>query len=872
MSIRVYNNNTQKWEKQATMIASSLKVNDIPGNYVSDNVEDCFQEINKDIVQIKSDVKYIYENGTIGGGGSGGGGSSMPEVTVDGLTEYIVNSTQIIDIYYYFRSPNPGYGVAQLTYGNEIERVEIPQARNRWTVGPFPRGKHELTIAVEDKQGFWTAPAKITVISGAIEVTTDFNDSKDFTLNDNILIPFSVHSSLPDVLVDLTFNGKTETRVANIGANEWHLGKLPFMGVSTAKIKAHTKDFASNELKFNLVAADSDSLFVSTSFNQETIQEGQRLMLDYRISMKNQYNFDAELWLDGNLFATVKAKPGVNFWDVGNNLELGIHNLKVVARTIDGLKEAQMELKVEVVSAGFEPFRPVDTGLIAEFNANGKLNNSSDKGVWKAKNDENMIFTLHNFNYVTNGWLENSLHFNGKTYAEIDYAPLKDGIKTGFTIEVFYKVSNVGDIDGNVINFKNPNTPFQGLSVDTQIAMLSTKDSVIASSQFQEGVWTRQTWTIDRATRTLKLYTNAVLSNVAYLEPNDVTLDHYDDEFKYGGNIILGAKRNENGEIVNNSSSHIKVIRIYNRPLTSEEVLQNHIADIRDREEQLAIRELNYGEETIPVLKMFGNLENFGEGEERIIQIDYNDPKDPAKRIVKDGCLVSWQGTSSRDYPVKNYTIKLREGGLPMISYAPKDGWLGEDRWTLKANYMDSSHANNVGTNKFVHDFFKPYPYPSQVADPTTRANVDGFPIKLVINNEEKGLYTWNIDRYAPHNYGFINYDENNLPIRHPNAVSYEVGVNSTSGAGAFWDTSWESIRSEFKHRYNFRGEEDFVTEMLPPNQKVLALGKHNELVELVTWVSNCTDAEFYAECKEHFSVRHLIDYYLIVYTLGMVD
>lgn len=872
MSIKVWNEVSKRWESQSTLLASSLKMIDANGNFISKDAEGCIQENATKIKKIESDVKYIYENGTIGGGGSGGGGS-MPSVTVDGEDQYVVNSDEIIDIYYFFNSPNPGYGTANLSFGSNTKEESIPQGRNRWTVGPFSRGKHILSITVQDKQGFWSQPAKVTVISGSIELQSTFDDSKDFTLTDDITIPFTLFSELPDsIKVDLTLNGATLTKVANIGANEWKIGNLPFMGVSEARIKAYTDKYESNVLSYTLVAANSETLFVSSTFNAQIIEQGKRLMIDYRISMKGQYKFYTDLYINGNLETTVTSNPGVNFWDIGTNLPLGQYNFRITARTTDGLQESTIELNLEVVSAGYDPFTPVETGLVAYFDANGKLNNSLQKDTWQDESGNNISCKLYNFNFVTNGWIDNALHFNGKTYAEIDYAPFLNGVKTGFTFDIVYKCNNVGDIDGKVIHCRNPRTPFQGISIDTQTALLATKNSEIVSAQFQEDTYTRQTWVIDRSRGLMLLYINAVLSNISYLQKNDVALEPYEDEFSYNEKIILGAARDLDGNIVNNSSSHVKIIRIYNRALNKDEILQNHIADIKDRDEQLAARELNFGEETIPILKMVGNLENFGEGEERIVQIDFNDPKDPTKRIIKDGCLISWQGTSSRDYPVKNYTIKLREGGMPLVTYAPKEGWLGEDRWTLKANYMDSSHSNNIGTNKFIHDFFKPYPYPSQIKDPSTRANVDGFPLLMMINNQEVGLYTWNIDRYAPHNYGFIDYDKNNLVIRHPNAVSYEIAVNSTSGAGAFWDSSWESIRAEFKHRYNFRGEEADVTEVLPPNQRVLTLGKHNELVDLVTWVAGCTEAEFYAELDEHFSVRHLIDYFLIAYSLGMVD
>lgn len=872
MAVKIYNPVTGEWEKSSTMLAGGIKVADVQDNFDSENIEGCLEELAGDIAKVEKDIKYIYENGTIGGG-SGGGSVTDPTVTIDGLTELIVKSDEIIDIFYYFKSPNPGNGKATLSWGSNVTIVDVPQKRNKWTVGPFPKGKHVLTITVEDKQGFWSAPVSVTVISGSLEINSDFNDQRDFTTEEDIKIPFNIDTLIADdIFVDLTFNGNTTTVPGRIGANEWRIGKINFLGVNNAIIKARNSIYESNTLKYTIVIADSENLILSSQFDQPTTQINKRVMIDYRISMKGQYQFRTELYLDGTKVATVNSKPGVNFWDVGTDLPLGEHRFRIVTRTMDGQREASLDLTTNVVSSGFEPFQPVDVGLIAYFDANGKLNDADNRNVWEDKSGNNVPCNLHYFNYKTNGWLDGRLKFNGKTYAEIDLAPFANGIKRGFTFDVLYKIDNVGDIDAKAVSCKNPLTPYQGISIDTSKATFTTKNSEMVSGQFQEDTWTRQTFVVDRSTNTMKLYTNAVLSSVAYLNQAPADSDNYIDEFTYNGRVLLGAGYDLDGNIVNNSSSSIKVVRMYDRALNPDEILQNHIADIKDEDEQMAIRELNFGEESIPTMKINGNLEDFTEDEERVVQIDYHDPKDPSKRIVKDGCKVSWQGTSSRDYPVKNYTIKLMEGGKPLLTYAPKDDWKPEDRWTLKANYMDSSHANNLGTNKFIYDFFKPYPYPQQIKDPKTRSNVDGFPIKLIVNGEDMGIYTWNVDRYAPNNYGFVTYDDEGIASRHPNAVSYEIGVNSTTGAGAFWDDRWESIRSEFKHRYNYRGEKESVTEDIGPNQNVLATGKHNELVDLVQWVCNATDAEFYGELKEHFSVTHLIDYYLIAYALGMVD
>ena len=878
MSLKIYNKENKQWEKASTMLSSSMKVLDLAGNYESENVEGCLTEIADSITKMENDIKYIYENGTIGGGG-GGGGASMPTIKIDGdldeqgIHQIVVKSDEVINIYYFFNSPNPGNGTVELSYGSTITKETIKQGRNKWTVGPFPRGTHNLSIVVEDRQGFISEPARIRVISGALEITSDFSDAEDFNMFEEISIPYRVYTEIPETITaELTLNGVTTEQIINKGDNRWNIGQLGTLGIHTASIRTYCETAVSNVLEYTLVVSDSDSLFVSTKFNEKTFQQGKRLQIDYRISMKNQYQFKSELWLDGNLVDTVRNASGVSYWDLGTDLSIGIHTIKVVSMTLDELYKDEFEIEVEIVEAGLLEIPEPVNGLIAKFDANGKMNSGEKKSVWEDKSGNNVNCTLHNFNYATNGWLEDeelkqtALTFSGKTYAEIDLAPFLNGIETGLTFDIYYKVNNTGNMDAKVVNCKNTESPYQGFMIDTEKAMLTGRQTV--KSYFQEDTWTRTTFVIDRLERTIRTYTNAVVSNVSFIAPRDPN----EDEFTFDGKIVLGAGYDKDGNIIDNSTCSIKNVRIYDRALTNEEILNVHMCDIKDADELNEIYELNYGEIAIPTLTITGTgIESLEPDQDSItVKIDYNDPSRPNKRLTRDLCQLAVQGTTSRFYPVKNYTLWLRENdGRPKRDYAPLDEWMPEERWTLKTNYMDSSHANNVGLNKFIHELFKENPYPQQEKNPNCRSNIDGQPVKVIINGKDSGIYTWNIDRYAHNTYGFVSYNEDGTENRNNTAVSYEIAVNSTNGAGAFNNDSWDSIKYEFKHRYNYRG--DNVTTK-DGNDTVLLAGQHSELVDLVTWVKNATDEEFFADVTKHFSLPHLIDYYLVAYAFGMID
>lgn len=51
---------------------------------------------------------------------------------------------------------------------------------------------------------------------------------------------------------------------------------------------------------------------------------------------------------------------------------------------------------------------------------------------------------------------------------------------------------------------------------------------------------------------------------------------------------------------------------------------------------------------------------------------------------------VKWQGSSSIDYPKKNFTVKFDE------AFEAKEGWGAQKKYCLKANFIDHSHARNI--------------------------------------------------------------------------------------------------------------------------------------------------------------------------------
>lgn len=944
MSIKVFNKETNKWEKQSSVIASSIKVLDVEGKFKDENsdVEGCLSELKDDVSDLKDDVKYIYENGTIGGGSGGGGGSVLPVVTISSpsVNPVYVTSTEQVEVQFSFTSPNRGGGTASIICAGKITKMQVSMNQiYSVKVGPFKRNAsgYKCVISVVDSQGFGSVPEELMIISGAIDISSTFNKNQEFTLQDNVVIPLMVECDTNEPLsLQCQFRTGTHPTLHNSpiqkGLNELVVGKLPALGSSKIKFKVVSEKYESNELNFTLMATDSNNLYISSEFDSSfTWKFGIDLNIDFHLSKKGEYKFYANYFVDdmeNPLYTDILCDPipGVNYCKLGTMLSIGQHTVKIVARTLDGQHTAELMFNITITADGFDP-HPATPNPIAYFNASGKQNSGTNKTIWKSEVG-NMVCNLYGFNYETNGFFNGDLKFEGKSYGIIDYAPFASGLKdTGFTFEITYKARNTGDNEARVMHCYNENNR-QGMYINTEDVCFRTKAGSLALAGYEPDQYITTTIVIDPTYRVtlqnpaweldntlnrwqdptpngvIKVFTNGCISAVDYFDTSEGS--DFKGLFKYTGKIILGARCNDgtNGQdfstMDNFGSCEIKSIRIYDRFLSDIEVLNNYIS-LQDEQEQRRLLRINdlrgndfpyAGIATVDILDDLSSLEEGREIDTMVSITDYLDSNNT--RTVP--AAVSWQGTSSKDYPVKNYTIKMYAGSggskIPLVTYTPNPAWLPEYRWTLKANYMDSSQANNVGTAKFIHNFTTGKygnSYPQQQKNPKTRNCVDGIPVRLRINDENFGVYTLNIDRYAHQNYGLSTYEQlygNNQEVigvnilNHPNAVSYEIAGNNTPSAG-FNTNNFENIRNEFKHRFNYREKEgtspykvtvDKMDESGAIVTQLSTASDHSELMDLMTWMYNVTDEDFWLHAGDHFSIPHLIDYYLICQLLGMVD
>lgn len=193
---------------------------------------------------------------------------------------------------------------------------------------------------------------------------------------------------------------------------------------------------------------------------------------------------------------------------------------------------------------------------------------------------------------------------------------------------------------------------------------------------------------------------------------------------------------------------------------------------------------------------------------------------------------VSLQGTSSLGYSSKNLEIYFGEDndGLPRL-FTPKDDWLPENQFTMKADVMDSAHANNTAIGGFINDYFEdnhPMKFPGNPYRNKVKHTLEGFPCYMFMkfgDNVEPtflGIYNFNLGRGSNYNMGFEvlgNYEleYENAPslvksytkVDEPysgGVFSFEFNTNSPTDLVAFQQPDRSIIDHIIDQRYPARG------------------------------------------------------------------
>lgn len=858
---------------------------DLEGEKVISNLPKDYQELLKDVKSLKDEVKNTmpyYPIATeaqaragvddtvmmtplkvamaceeFGGSGSGGGGNVNIATLSSGFTGGSYAYGLPIDIRYRFASPSTGNGTLHVLV-DSIETINesIPQGTNRTTLNDLSKGNHTIVIYVVDSAGTFTDTLSFSVRIGTLDITSNFDDSVDFNIVNVIKVPITIDTiSIDPIYLVQTIDG-IETRLS--AENGYNIIVLPTMSAGAHKVSFHAESgsYKSQTLSYNIVIEDADSLTLITDFNIRTIEYKDMLEIPYRVSMKGQTKFTAEYSVDDVVVKRLEIPSGTNVWST-NTLEIGNHTIKITVSTLDSSKTNYIEKNIIVQERDYTPMEPVkDASLLCWFDATGRTNQDIDKDTWTDKSGNNVNATLHNFNFSTNGWEDNALKCNGQSYVEIGLKALADNAPYGMTVDVRYNTRDVGAQDACVLDMRGSDVRNKGFAIDTEYMYMNSASTSVKSVVEQDTI-SKATFVIDRENKIAKIYNNGVLTETFLMTDTE--------NFSNDTKIYLGAKlESVDSKWIPNVFGNCEIysFRVYARALDSEEIVKNFVADIPDMDKQQEKYLLNY-ENSMPTMYFYGDTSAMTKENRVPLRIKYisGNADEYGASFDLENCQVGWQGTSSLQYAVKNYKIKLKNPDGSKYKYSPFKNGILEDTFCLKADYMESSHANNTGMAKFINNELYDSKIPPQETNDKIRTTINGFPIQLYIAKdtsskpEYMGVFNFNLDKGCNKSFGLDN-------ETYEQCMSFEVSSNSDTSAGAFKDDSDESLRTDFELRYP--DEDDCTDEEITV--------KYNTLKRLVSWVKNATEETFKNELEQYFNKEYLLKYFLQVHLFGMVD
>lgn len=237
----------------------------------------------------------------------------------------------------------------------------------------------------------------------------------------------------------------------------------------------------------------------------------------------------------------------------------------------------------------------------------------------------------------------------------------------------------------------------------------------------------------------------------------------------------------------------------------------------------------------IPKVYFSGNIsEMLTKEDERKILLRYDD----GIKNFEAYTSIKIQGSSSIAYEKKNYTIKLFEDSSLTEKKEIDLGWGSQNKYCLKANWIDKTHARNVVTARLVSEIQKKY---NLLDTAPNNGLIDGFPVEIYINDEFLGIYTWNIPKDA----WMFNMDEDNK--------------NHIVFVGEKWEET-----THFKAPATY-GPWDI--EVGRGNQEDL-----NKLNRLINFVNTSSDKDFKNNYNQYLNLDATINYLILMEFASLED
>ena len=837
--------------------------------------------------------------------GNGSGGTTSAKLSSSDPEVLVLNAGHDLELNISFVAESTGRGILYVTIDNmDKYSTSIPQGGSRVSIPEniFTKGVNVMSIYAIDRNGNVSNKILFEVRYGSLELKSSFD--YDVAYDHQSVIRFYYTPTVADTSLELTFHmliDGTERAGMTCTSDIRNYFEFPTdLSAGRHYCEAFISDpngTTSNTIRFYLVLLTNDNLVVTSNTRDVVVEEGSQLVIDYKIYMKNENSFKNKIYVDDNLVNTGTCGLERNYYKT-TSLTEGDHSIRIEVTNQSGTKSDSITFGVTVTPSTYTMITETNAGLLFSGTAFNKTNSDQNKEVWIGKDQYGnpVQGTLVNFAFNNeSGWVDDSLKISGSSHVEIPIKPLSDNARTGFTLDIEFLSKQIGVDNAEVLNIWDDNKNC-GLKITTESIMLRSASGNKCDLYFTDNEFTNVIFVIDRNELTAKIYLNGVMCSAFHLSDYMSNGVAYLEDFTVDKNIIIGGQSK-------NGYCEIKNIRVYEVALTTDEILNNFMANERDKSKQQSLFEFQKGN-TLPTLTIYGDFSGLGKNDKKPCKIIYNstDEAKYGKSFVLDHkqSLLQYQGTSSMAYPIKNYRLNLRDEEGNKLYYAFPNG-KPECRFTLKADFMSSGHWQNTGFTKWVNDNLYNYDTsnpksmnPKKWFDihnggsiKDTRECIYGFPCRLILvndgtsplnegqneptpgNTKDMGIFNFNHDKDCADTIGF---DQVNFP----NCASFEIAANSDTSAGAFMSYSTvnpeglselEYLKQSFELR--FPDEDDVTAEWG-------FMGVEGEdgsgIKALVDWVDKSSDEEFVRDFEQHFHKDYTLRYYLIVMVCGMVD
>jgi len=414
--------------------------------------------------------------------------------------------------------------------------------------------------------------------------------------------------------------------------------------------------------------------------------------------------------------------------------------------------------------------RETTDGLLLKLQSQGRRNTDLNRDNWSCIGNDGNEYkaTFNNFTWSEQcGWDSNTESLvisNGATVGFNIQPMINEWERNGGTIEIDLETFDIEDDNAVICECFNsiPEKPSAYFRVTSTKAEFSTKDGISINTRYKDNERLKIAFIGNKVGNhedgnLIYIVVNGVLERAALYEDTDKL---YSDAFLQIGNPDGLCKVRLRSIRVYNKA--ITVDEAFNNYVVDSDDVQT----IYEKNNVLkpGTNEIGFDEvaNKLPVMIFTGDMgelaKNGQDKKWRYFDVEYINRQEPARNFVSFNCRMKLQGTSSLGYPRKNFKLSTKDKNFNKDIYAAsiyeldpnsqisnlmlrnkrtgkqldvgdlngncftfdyegkplkkgkyrfKEGSHKADKWTLKADFMESSCSHNVAAGRSWNDIFE---------------------------------------------------------------------------------------------------------------------------------------------------------------------